>query len=81
MSRSKKSSAKNLTGGRIEQARRACRPAVSQMQLARMLARRKITLGQTAISRIEKRQRGVLDLELAAIAKCLQVSIASLFGE
>jgi hypothetical protein len=40
-----------------------------------------ITLDQTAISRIESQSHYLMDYELAAIAKCLKVSVASLFGE
>jgi hypothetical protein len=71
----------NLTGHRIRQARLACRPSLSQQGLANELARRGVTLDQTAISRIEQKQRGVLDYELAVIARCLKVSVSWLYGE
>jgi len=45
------------------------------------LAARGITLDQTAISRIENRDRYLMDYEIAAIAKSLRVSVAWLFGE
>jgi hypothetical protein len=69
----------NVTGHRIRQARLACQPVVTQQQLARKLARKGVGLDQTAISRIEQRQRGISDCELAAVASCLKVSIAWLF--
>jgi hypothetical protein len=71
----------NLTGQRIRQARLACKPALSQQELASQLARKGVVLDQTAISRIEQNQRGVLDYELAVIARCLKVSVAWLYGE
>jgi HTH-type transcriptional regulator, cell division transcriptional repressor len=69
----------NLTGPRIRQARLACRPAISQQELSRQLARKGVVLDQTAISRIEQKQRGVLDYELVAIARCLKVTVTWLF--
>ena len=71
----------NLTGRRIRQARLASQPSLSQQGLANQLGRKGVVLDQTAISRIEQNQRGVLDYEAAAIARCLKVSIAWLFGE
>ena len=76
-----KSKPLNLTGQRIRKARLACNPALSQQQLSKQLARKGIVLDQTAISRVEKQRRGVLDYELVAIARCLKVSVAWLFGE
>ncbi len=37
--------------------------------------------GRSAISRIENQDRYVLDYEVSAIAKSLQVSVASLYEE
>jgi hypothetical protein len=42
---------------------------------------RGIVLDQTAISRIERQERYWMDYEVAAIAKCLKVSVAWLRGE
>jgi hypothetical protein len=72
---------RNVTGSRIKQARLRCRPPISQDDLSGRLAARGIALDQTAISRIEKGTRYVMDYEVAAIAKCLKVSVASLFGD
>jgi hypothetical protein len=71
----------NITGSRIRLARMALRPRISQIQLAARLTRLGLQLDQAAISRIEHRQRGVLDYELAAIARCLKISVAWLFRE
>jgi hypothetical protein len=79
--KTEKSKLLNLTGHRIRQARLACDPALSQQGLANHLARKGVVLDQTAISRIEQNQRGVLDYEVAVIARCLKVSIAWLYGE
>jgi len=49
--------------------------------LAGRLAAKKITLDQTAISRVENQTRYVMDYEAAAIAKVLKVSMGWLFGE
>jgi hypothetical protein len=38
-------------------------------------------LDQTAVSRIERQERYLMDYEVAAIAKCLKVSVAWLHGE
>jgi hypothetical protein len=72
---------RNLSGLRIRQARQKCTPPVSQDDLAGRLAARGISLDQTALSRIENRERYVMDYELVAIARCLKVSAAWLCGE
>lgn len=56
-------------------------PRMSQRALARCVVKRGINLDQAAISRIENRSRQVLDHELAAIAKCLGVTVGLLVGE
>jgi HTH-type transcriptional regulator, cell division transcriptional repressor len=75
------STARNLIGPRVREARLRLHPNVSQDDLAGKLAGRGITLDQTAISRIESGSRYVMDYEAAAIAKSLKVSVAWLFGE
>ena len=72
---------RNLIGKRVREARLKANPAVSQDALAGRLAAKGLILDQTAISRIEKQQRYVMDYEAAAIAKCLRVSVAWLYGE
>ena len=57
------------------------RPRVSQNDLAGKLAAKGLALDQTAISRMERRLRYVMDYELIAIARCLNVSVAWLCGE
>lgn len=77
----KTSAYKNVTGGRIREARMFHTPRMSQRALARCVVKRGINLDQAAISRIENRSRQVLDHELAAIAKCLGVTVGLLVGE
>lgn len=71
---------KNLIGPKVRAARQNAEPPVSQDQLAGQLARRKIALDRTAISRIESQDRQVTDYELVAIAKSLKVSVDYLLG-
>ena len=79
--RAEKAKPLNMTGRRIRQARLASQPSLSQQGLSNQLARKGVVLDQTAISRIEQNQRGVLDYEVAAIARCLKVSVAWLYSE
>ena len=72
---------RNLIGARIRKARLACKPSVTQDDLAGRLAARGITIDQTAVSRIENQTRYLMDYEIAAIAKALKVSVSTLFGE
>jgi hypothetical protein len=57
------------------------KPAVSQEDLSGRLAAKGIQITQTGISKLETRQRYVMDYEVAAIAKVLRVSVSWLFGE
>ncbi|HAO77664.1 MAG TPA: transcriptional regulator [Verrucomicrobia subdivision 3 bacterium] len=72
---------RNIIGRRIREARLKGRPPISQDDLAGRLAAKGIVLDQTAISRIEQQDRYLMDYEVAAIAKCLKVSVAWLHGE
>jgi hypothetical protein len=72
---------RNLIGARVRKVRMACKPPVTQDDLAGRLAARGITIDQTAVSRIENQTRYLMDYEIAAIAKALKVSVAALFGE
>ena len=72
---------RNVVGPRILRARLARRPEVSQDDLAGRLAAKGILLDRSAISRIESQDRYVMDYEVSAIARCLKVSVAWLYGE
>jgi transcriptional regulator with XRE-family HTH domain len=56
------------------------KPPVSQEDLSGKLARLGIQITQTSLSKLENRQRYVMDYEAEAIAKALKVSVAWLFG-
>jgi hypothetical protein len=72
---------KNLIGERVRLARLAMRPPVSQEDLSGRLAAKGIQITQTGISKLENRQRYVMDYEALAIAKALRVSVSWLYGE
>jgi len=79
--RTRASEFKNAIGDRVRLARLEMRPPVSQEDLSGRLAARGIQITQTGISKLEKRQRYVLDYEALAIAKALRVSVSWLYGE
>jgi ribosome-binding protein aMBF1 (putative translation factor) len=81
MKKTRQGAQRNIVGKRIREARRRCRPPVSQDDLAGRLAARGLFVDQTAISRIENQTRYLMDYEVAAIARCLKVSVAWLYGE
>jgi transcriptional regulator with XRE-family HTH domain len=72
---------KNLIGERVRLARLAMRPSVSQEDLSGRLAAKGIQITQTGISKLENRQRYVMDYEALTIAKVLRVSVSWLYGE
>jgi transcriptional regulator with XRE-family HTH domain len=81
MKKTSQQSRRNAIGARIRKTRLACKPPVSQEDLAGRLAAKGIVLDQTAISRIENQTRYLMDYEIAAIASSLKVSVGFLFGE
>ena len=72
---------RNLSGARIRIARLAAQPPITQVMLVKRLRARGLMVDQSILSRIEKRERGVTDIELKAIAHCLKTTIAWLCGE
>jgi hypothetical protein len=76
----KKSSQKNIVGGRVADARHRCKPPLTQDALSGKLARLGIQLDRAAIAKIENNYRHVLDYELKALAKALGVDVAWLLG-
>jgi transcriptional regulator with XRE-family HTH domain len=72
---------RNVIGERVREAREAIKPPVSQSDLSGRLARLGVQITQTSISKIENRQRYVMDYEAQALAKALKVSVAWLYGE
>ena len=72
---------RNIVGPRVRQARRAREPRLTQNKLAAILQLRGIDLDRTAITKIERQQRTVTDVELVALAAALGVSSSWLLGE
>lgn len=72
---------KNLIGQRVRLARLSAKPPVSQEDLSARLARLGVQMNQASLSKLENRQRYIMDYEAAAIAKALRVKVTSLFGD
>jgi len=70
---------KNIIGGRVREGRRSARPPVTQKDLVARLQVLGVMMDQSSISKIESGQRPVIDIEVAALAKALRVSVAWLF--
>ena len=81
MKKTRKARQRNIIGRRVKEARLKCKPPVSQEDLAGRLAAQGILLDRTAVSRVERQSRYVMDYEAAAIARALKVSVAWLFAE
>jgi len=79
--RTRVSESKNVIGERVRLARLAMRPRVSQEDLSGRLAAKGLQITQTGISKLENRQRYVMDYEALAIAKALRVSVSWLYGD
>lgn len=72
---------RNIIGRRVAQARRHCRPVLTQDALSGRLARLGIQLDRAAIAKIENDLRHVLDYELKALAEVLGVDVDWLLGD
>ncbi len=72
---------KNIVGRRVAEARRRCRPALTQDSLSGRLARLGIQLDRAAIAKIENNHRRVLDYEVKALADVLGVEVGWLLGD
>lgn len=70
---------KNISGGRIHQARTAMR--LSQADLAARMQVNGVTIEREAISKIETGDRFVTDYELMVFSKVLNVSMEWLIGQ
>lgn len=77
----KRRTGKNIIGKRIAEARRACKPVLTQDALSGRLARLGIQLDRAAVAKIETNCRHVLDYELKAFADALGVEVKWLLGE
>ena len=72
---------RNIIGDRVRLARKRAQPPITQKDLAARLQVQGLSIERVTISKIEIGYREVTDVEAAAIAKVLGVSIAWLFGE
>ena len=72
---------KNIVGSRVREARKATKPQITQLDLVARLQSLSISIDQSGLSKIENGQRPVTDIEIAALAKALKVSVAWLFSE
>ena len=72
---------KNLVGARVHQARKAAKPPVTQLELVARLQVLGMKIDQSGVSKIENGQRPVMDIEVAALAEVLKVSVGWLMGE
>lgn len=72
---------KNIVGVRVREARKATIPLITQTDLVARLQVLGITIDQSGLSKLEGGQRPVSDIEVAALAKALNVSISWLFEE
>lgn len=72
---------KNISGRRIAEARRECKPALTQDALSGKLARLGVEIDRAAIAKIENDLRYVLDYEIVALARALDVDVAWLLGD
>lgn len=64
----------NLVGLRVKEARNAA--TLTQEQLAQRLFKLGVSIDRAGIAKIETGIRGVLDFELVALAKSLNVKVA-----
>lgn len=72
---------KNIFGPRIRVARRSANPPITQDELSARLATKGIILDRSAISRVEKQERYLMDYELVAIAEALRISVKELLND
>ena len=72
---------KNFVGSRIKKARKIAKPEITQLDLVARLQSLGLSVDQSTLSKIENGQRPVTDIEIAALAKALRVSISWLFDE
>jgi len=70
----------NIVGLRVKQARLACKPPLTQAALSKKLAKLGVNIDRAGIAKIETGIRGVLDFEVIALAKALDVKMTWLLG-
>jgi hypothetical protein len=70
----------NLVGERVKKARRDAQPPFTQERLSKQLVKLGVSIDRAGIAKIETGIRGVLDFELVALAKALNVKVTWLLG-
>jgi transcriptional regulator with XRE-family HTH domain len=70
----------NLVGKRVKEARSKASVALTQESLSKKLAKLGVRLDRAAVAKIEAGIRGVLDFELVALSKALNVSVTWLLS-
>jgi transcriptional regulator with XRE-family HTH domain len=73
--------ARNIVGGRVREARKSAKPAITQTDLLARLQVLGMTIDQSTLSKIENGQRPVTDIEVVALGKALKVLVGWLLGE
>ncbi len=68
----------NLVGERVKEPRKKAR--LTQDELSKNLAKQGVSIARAGVAKIEAGIRGVLDFELVALAKALQVKVTLLLG-
>ncbi len=76
-----KMASRNIIGKRLHTARTRSSPPITQAELAARLQVNGLLIERATISKIETGYREVTDVEAAAMAKILGVSVGWLFGE
>jgi len=71
---------RNISGRRIAEARAAAKPPLTQDDLSARLALAGVQMDRAAVAKIENNLRRVLDFELLAIARVLEVQVDWLLG-
>jgi transcriptional regulator with XRE-family HTH domain len=72
---------RNIIGEKVKLARKRAKPPITQTDLAARLQIQGLKIERVTISKIETGYREVTDVEAAAIAKALDVSVSWLFGK
>jgi len=67
---------RNIVGARVQKARKAAKPLITQNDLVARLQLHKMNIDQSGLSKLENGQRPVSDIEVVAIAKALKVSVS-----
>lgn len=70
----------NLVAERVKEARSKAQPSITQEELSKRLSKLGVSIDRAGVAKIETGIRGVLDFELVALAKALNVKVTWLLG-